>query len=134
MPPAALRSLAESWRELQIRITQLVREGSPPPDLRLPPAKLSRKSNWVARGRIRQFESDMPSQPVRLKRVKYEGRSRKEAWLAPEQTIVTCRSRGENASVLPLRTSVKMPRMPRIFYPFAPFLAGSRIPLNQRNI
>ena len=35
----------------------------------LPPAKLSRKSNWVARGWIRQFESDMPSQAVRLRRV-----------------------------------------------------------------
>ena len=54
--------LLKSWPELQIRITQLVRERSPPPDLRLPPAKLSRKTNWVARGRIRQFESDMPSQ------------------------------------------------------------------------
>ena len=43
--PAALRSTAESWPELQIRITQLVREGSPPPGLRLPQAKLSRKSN-----------------------------------------------------------------------------------------
>ena len=83
---------------------------------------------------MQRFESRRPNQPVRLKRVKYEGRSRKEAWLAPEQTIVTCRSRGENASILPLRTSVKMPRMPRIFYPFAPFLAGSRIPLNRRNI
>ena len=49
---------------------------SPPPDLRLPPAKLSRKSNWVARGRIRQFESDMPSQPVRLQRDTYEDRSK----------------------------------------------------------
>ena len=62
--PAALRSTAESRPELQIRITQLVRERSPPPDLRLPPAKLSRKTNWVARGRIRQFESDMPSHAV----------------------------------------------------------------------
>ena len=56
-----------NWPELQIRITQLVCDGSPPPGLRLPPAKLSRKSNWVARGRIWQFESDMPSQPVRLR-------------------------------------------------------------------
>ena len=31
---------------------QLEREGSPPPGLRLPQAKLSRKSNQVARGRI----------------------------------------------------------------------------------
>jgi hypothetical protein len=43
---------------------QLDREGSPPPGLRLPQAKLSRKSNQVARGRIRQFESYMPSQAV----------------------------------------------------------------------
>jgi hypothetical protein len=35
---------------------------------------LSRKSNWVARGRIRQFKSDMPSQPVRLQRVTLEER------------------------------------------------------------
>jgi hypothetical protein len=45
---------------------QLVREGSPPLGLRLPQAKLSRISNQIARGRIRQFESDMPSQAVRL--------------------------------------------------------------------
>ena len=43
---------------------QLEREGSPPPGLRLPEAKLSRKSNQVARGRIRRFESDMPSHAV----------------------------------------------------------------------
>ena len=52
--------------ELQLGIMQLEREGSPPPGLRLPQAKLSRKSNQVARGRIRRFESYMPSQPVRL--------------------------------------------------------------------
>ena len=53
--------------ERQIRITQqLVRQGYPPPDLRLPPAKLSLKSNWVARGRICWFESYMPSHAVRL--------------------------------------------------------------------
>ena len=51
--------------ELQSGIMQLEREGSPPPGLRLPQAKLSRKSNQVARGRIRRFESYMPSQPVR---------------------------------------------------------------------
>jgi hypothetical protein len=51
--------------ELQLGIMQLEREGSPPPGLRLPQAKLSRKSNQVARGRIRRFESYMPSQPVR---------------------------------------------------------------------
>ena len=33
-------------------IMQLEREGSPQPGLRLPQAKLSRKSNQVARGRI----------------------------------------------------------------------------------
>src|SRR6266511_1981965 len=49
--------LPKSRPELQIRIMQLDREGSPPPGLRLPQAKLSRKSNQVARGRIRQFES-----------------------------------------------------------------------------
>ena len=49
--------LLKSWPELQIRITQLSREGSPPPGLRLPQAKLSRNSNQIARGRIRRFES-----------------------------------------------------------------------------
>src|SRR6266511_5871278 len=47
--------LPKSRPELQIRIMQLDREGSPPPGLRLPQAKLSRKSNQVARGRIRQI-------------------------------------------------------------------------------
>jgi hypothetical protein len=49
-----------------MRIIQLVREESPPPALRLSQAELSRKSKQVARARIRQFESDMPSQAVRL--------------------------------------------------------------------
>ena len=62
--------------ELQLGIMQLEREGSPQPGLRLPQAKLSRKSNQVARGRIRRFESYMPSQPVRLQRLTYEGRSK----------------------------------------------------------
>src|SRR5437870_13640189 len=44
-----------SWPELQIRITQLAREGSPPPGLRLSQAELSRKTNQVARARIRRF-------------------------------------------------------------------------------
>ena len=52
--------------ELQLGIMQLEREGSPPPGLRLPQAKLSRKSNQVARGRIRRFESYMPSHAVGL--------------------------------------------------------------------
>ena len=53
--------------ELQLGIMQLEREGSPPPGLRLPQAKLSRKSNQVARGRIRRFESYMPSHAVGLR-------------------------------------------------------------------
>jgi hypothetical protein len=32
--------------------------------LRLPQGELSRKTNQVARARIRRFESDMPSQAV----------------------------------------------------------------------
>jgi hypothetical protein len=56
--------LLKSLPELQIHATQLARDGSPPPGLRLPHAKLSRNSNQIARGRIRRFESDMPSQPV----------------------------------------------------------------------
>ena len=44
---------------------QLERERSPQPGLRLPQAKLSRKSNQVARGRICRFKSYMPSQAVR---------------------------------------------------------------------
>ena len=47
---------------------QLAREGSPPSALRLPQTKLSRKSNQIARGRIRQFESDMPSHAVSFSR------------------------------------------------------------------
>ena len=57
--------LLKTWPELQIHATQLAREGSPPPGSRLPQAELSRKSNQLARARIRQFESDMPSQAVR---------------------------------------------------------------------
>ena len=53
--------------ELPLGIMQLEREGSPPSGLRLSQAKLSRKSNQVARGRIRRFESYMPSHAVRLR-------------------------------------------------------------------
>jgi hypothetical protein len=64
------RSLAhqdqEPANQRQMRITQPGRKGSPPPALRLPQTKLSLKSNQIARGRIRRFESDMPSQAVRL--------------------------------------------------------------------
>src|SRR5262249_35335871 len=56
--------LPESGRELRIRIMQLVREGSPPPGLRRPQAKLSQDSNQIARGQIRRFESYMPSHAV----------------------------------------------------------------------
>jgi hypothetical protein len=58
--------LLKSWPELQMRIMQLAREGSPAPGLRLPQAELSRKPNQIARGRIRRFESDMASQAVGL--------------------------------------------------------------------
>src|SRR4029077_135820 len=37
---------------------------SPPPSLRLLQAKLSQNSNHIARGRIRRFESYMPSHAV----------------------------------------------------------------------
>jgi hypothetical protein len=57
--------LLKCWPELQICITQLTREGSPPPALALLQAKLPRNSSQIARGRIRRFESYMPSQPVR---------------------------------------------------------------------
>jgi hypothetical protein len=56
--------LLKSWPELQICITQLGREGSPPPGVPLLQAKLSRNSNQIARGRIRRFESYMPSHAV----------------------------------------------------------------------
>ena len=56
--------LPKSWPELQMRIMQLAREGSPPAGLRLLQAELSRKSNQLARARIRRFESYMPSQAV----------------------------------------------------------------------
>jgi hypothetical protein len=59
----------KSGPELQIGVMQPAREGSPPPGLRLPQAQLSRNSNQIARGRIRQFESYMPSQPVRVERL-----------------------------------------------------------------
>src|SRR5262245_28899666 len=58
--------LLKPGSEPQMRIMQLEGEGSPPPGLRLPQAKLLRNSNQIARGRICRFESDMPSQTVRL--------------------------------------------------------------------
>jgi hypothetical protein len=64
-----LKIVRQILAELQMRVMQLAREGSPPPRLRLLQAKLSRNSNQIARGRIRRFESDMPSQQVRLQRV-----------------------------------------------------------------
>jgi hypothetical protein len=49
-----------------MRIIQLTGEVSPPPELRPPQVKLPRNYNQIARRRIRQFESDMPSQAVGL--------------------------------------------------------------------
>ena len=63
---APLEAQLKYGHELQLGIMQLEREGSPSPGLRLPQAKLSRKSNQVARGRIRRFESYMPSHAVGL--------------------------------------------------------------------
>src|SRR5207237_5773603 len=49
-PPFALKDrLPRPWPEPQMRIIQLAREGSPPPALRRPQAKLPRKSNQLAR-------------------------------------------------------------------------------------
>ncbi len=59
-----LKIVRQILAELQMRVMQLAREGSPPPRLRLLQAKLSRNSNQIARGRIRRFESDMPSHAV----------------------------------------------------------------------
>ena len=58
---APLEAPLKYGHELQLGIMQLEREGSPPPGLRLPQAKLSRKSNQVARGRICWFESTCPA-------------------------------------------------------------------------
>ena len=55
-------------RNVQSSKRQLARKGSPPPSLRLLQAKLSRNSNQIARGRIRRFESYMPSHAVGLRR------------------------------------------------------------------
>ena len=64
-PPFALKDrLLKSWPELQMRIIQLAAKGLRHPGLRLPQAKFPRNSNQIARGRIRRFESDMPSQAV----------------------------------------------------------------------
>jgi hypothetical protein len=43
---------------------QLERDVCPLPGLRLRRAQLSRESNYLARGRIRRFESFMPSQQL----------------------------------------------------------------------
>ena len=63
LPPSRL---PKSWDEMQMLIIQPAREGSLPRGLRLPQAELSRKSNQVARARIRRFESSMPGQAVGL--------------------------------------------------------------------
>jgi DDE superfamily endonuclease len=62
-----LRLAALDGEFAKLHASAALREGSSPPGLRLPKAKLSRKSNQVARGRIRRFESDMPSHPVGLR-------------------------------------------------------------------
>jgi hypothetical protein len=54
-------------RKLQVRVMQLEREAPPQPGLRRTRRKLPRKSNQVARGRIRRFESNMPSHAVGLR-------------------------------------------------------------------
>jgi hypothetical protein len=59
-----LRLAALDGEFAKLHASAALREGSSPPGLRLPKAKLSRKSNQVARGRIRRFESDMPSHAV----------------------------------------------------------------------
>ena len=75
-PAARLRKALCAGHGLQtLRRQVTLQEGARPVDgaglqLRrilagLPQAKLSRKSNQVARGRIRRFESYMPSQAVR---------------------------------------------------------------------
>jgi hypothetical protein len=61
------RNLGPSCRCASYGI-RLAREGSLPPRLGLTQAELSGKSNQVVRARIRQFESDMPSQAVSLRR------------------------------------------------------------------
>jgi hypothetical protein len=50
--------LLKFWPELQIRVTQLARDGAPPPGVRQAQAKLSRNSNQIARGRIRRIAVD----------------------------------------------------------------------------
>ena len=55
--------LLKCWPERQNCITQLTREGSPA-GFALLQAKLPRNSSQIARGRIRRFESYMPSHVV----------------------------------------------------------------------
>jgi hypothetical protein len=47
-----------------VRFSRQRSSASPPPGSRLPQAQLSRNSNQIARGRIRRFESCMPSHAV----------------------------------------------------------------------
>jgi hypothetical protein len=54
--------------ELNFQTTQLAREGSPPPRLRLAQVKLPRNSNQISCARIWRFESYMPSHAVGLRR------------------------------------------------------------------
>src|SRR5262245_46351543 len=57
--------LPKSWPELQNPYHAARTRESPPPELPLIQAKLSRNSNQIARGQIRRFESYMPSQADR---------------------------------------------------------------------
>jgi hypothetical protein len=58
-----VRRSEDRWPELQICITQHTRRVSAA-ELALLQAKLPRNSSHIARGRIRRFESYLPSQAV----------------------------------------------------------------------
>jgi hypothetical protein len=64
-PPFALKDrLLKSGPELQNAHHAVGTRRVSATRLRLPQGELSRKTNQVARARIRRFESDMPSQTV----------------------------------------------------------------------
>jgi hypothetical protein len=79
---------------------QSARQRSPPSGLRLPQAELSRKSNYIVPGRIRRFESYMPSQAVHLKRVprcpQYPRRANEPDW----ERVLPSPYRGRTKSVM----------------------------------
>jgi hypothetical protein len=83
------------------------REGSPTPDLRLPQAKLSRNLNQVARGRIRRFESCIPSHAVGLRRgrpgVRYDRHAVRAVRVEPSKKLgLTQKYAGRTAPSLPV--------------------------------